>query len=108
MSNPTLLFVTNCIIKSKDGIIYDYKDVLDLRLKYRPKHLESISKSILDSTVINAGAILKDADMIGSSMIVNFNCIDDLNNWLSNDPYVTGNVWDLKTLQIIPLKLLDN
>ena len=26
MSNPTLLFVTNGIIKSKDGIIYDYKD----------------------------------------------------------------------------------
>jgi uncharacterized protein len=88
-------------------IIYDYKDVLDLRLKYRPKHLESLSKFILDSVVLNAGAILKDADMIGSSMIVNFNCIDDLRSWLSNDPYVKGNVWNLQTLQIIPLKLLD-
>lgn len=26
MSNPTLLFLTNGIIISKDGIIYDYKD----------------------------------------------------------------------------------
>ena len=88
-------------------LIYDYKNVLELRLKYRSNHLLDTKELILKGNIINAGAILENNKMIGSSLIVDFNSIDNLNDWLYNDPYTKGKVWNLETLQIIPLKLLD-
>jgi uncharacterized protein YciI len=50
--------------------------------------------------VLIGGAILNDADeMIGSSLVVEFENRKALDHWMNNDPYVTENVWQDITVQ---------
>ena len=66
----------------------------------RPAHIDG-AKDLLDGGhVLIGGAILNDAgEMIGSSLVVEFENREQLDQWLQNDPYVTGNVWQDITVQ---------
>jgi len=87
-------------------IAYDYENVLDKRMDNRPAHVEAAKKLMAEGTIINAGALIEDDKMIGSTLLVNFETEDALDNWLQNEPYVTGKVWDMESIQIVPVKLL--
>jgi len=87
-------------------IAYDYENSLDKRMEHRPAHVEAAKKMIADGTIISAGALIEEDKMIGSTLLVNFETEDALDKWLENEPYVTGKVWDMETLQIAPVKLL--
>jgi uncharacterized protein YciI len=43
--------------------------------------------------------------MIGSTMVVQFNTKDELQQWIDTEPYITGNVW--KKIDIRPFKVAD-
>ena len=64
------------------------------RAAARPAHIEG-AKSLLEAgNILIGGAILDDADnMIGSSMIVEFENREALDKWLTEDPYITEGVW---------------
>ena len=50
--------------------------------------------------VLIGGAILNEKEeMIGSSLVVEFESREALDHWLQNDPYVTENVWQDITVQ---------
>lgn len=87
-------------------IAYDYENALDKRMANRPAHVEAAKKLIASGNIINAGALIEDDKMIGSTLLVNFESDDALDKWLENEPYVTGKVWDMETIQIAPVKLL--
>lgn len=87
-------------------IAYDYGNSLDKRMEHRPAHVEAAKKLMADGTIISAGALTEEDKMIGSTLLVNFETEDALDKWLENEPYVTGKVWDMETLQIAPVKLL--
>ncbi|MBD1584934.1 YciI family protein [Pseudoalteromonas sp. S16_S37] len=45
--------------------------------------------------------------MIGSSVHVEFDTREELDMWLSEDPYVTNNVWeniDIKEARLVPVE----
>ena len=87
-------------------IAYDYEDALEKRMQCRTAHLEGAKKLISQGNVINAGALMDEDKMIGSTLYVDFETDDALDQWLQNEPYVTGKVWDMAKIQIVPIKLL--
>ena len=76
---------------------FDGKDdeALARRNRVREQHLANAKKMIKNQNLLYAAAILNDDNqMIGSVMIVDFPSKEILiNDWLNDDPYVTGNVW---------------
>jgi uncharacterized protein YciI len=81
---------------------YDGKDenAQARRSAARPAHIEGAKDLLANRQVLIGGAILNDADeMIGSSLVVEFENREALDQWLNNDPYVTENVWQDITVQ---------
>ncbi len=76
---------------------YDYTDAqaLERRMSVRAKHLEGAKILKSNGNFIMGGALLSpEGQMIGSMMVVDFENESQMNQWLQNDPYVTGQVWE--------------
>ena len=90
-------------------IAYDGTDseAKDRRLKVRETHLENVKAMKAKGSFHTGGAILDEAGgMIGSALFVEFDTEAALNDWLKNDPYVTGGVWvdiNVKPVRIVSL-----
>ena len=77
---------------------------LERRMKVREDHLAHARRMKQQGHLIEGGALLDpEGNMIGSTLYARFDTIEDLNRYLGNDPYTTGNVW-LRT-EIYPIKL---
>ena len=65
------------------------------RAAARADHLEAIRPFVEAGQILVGGAVL-DADdvMVGSVLITEFGSRDELDAWLSRDPYVTAGVWE--------------
>lgn len=87
-------------------IAYDYNDALERRLEIRDKHVKNVKELMIKGNIINAGALIEDDKMIGSTLFVEFENDDKLEEWLENEPYVKGKVWNYEEIQIVPVKLL--
>ena len=81
---------------------YDGNDdkAMERRLAVREKHLETFKANYEKGIFLFASAILNEENqMIGSMIICQFSSEKKLKeNWLKNEPYVTGDVW--KTIEI--------
>jgi|TARA_R110002050_G_scaffold277548_1_gene423276 uncharacterized protein YciI len=87
-------------------IAYDNDNALDKRLEVRDAHVAGAKKLIAEGKIINAGALIEEDQMVGSTLFVDFETEDELNDWIDNEPYVTNNVWNMDEFQIVPVKLL--
>ncbi|MFP4313096.1 MAG: YciI family protein [Alphaproteobacteria bacterium] len=86
---------------AKDGTD---KDALARRLAVREQHIALSEEAIKKGEQILGCAILNDnKEMAGSIMLVDFEDRKKLNEWLENEPYVTGNVWD--DIEIYPCQI---
>ncbi|MFI5393662.1 MAG: YciI family protein [Myxococcota bacterium] len=80
------------VVMAWDG---DDPDAKGRRAAVRPIHLENIQPFVDDGHVLVGGAMLDEqGDMIGSTLVVEFDSRADLDAWITADPYVTGGVWD--------------
>jgi uncharacterized protein len=89
-------------------IAYDGKDeaAIDRRMAARPEHLEGVKALKAYGNYVKGGAILDNmGKMIGSVMMVNFKTRQDLDLWLTREPYVIHNVW--KEIEIRPFKVAE-
>ena len=87
-------------------IAYDNDNALDRRLAVRDEHVAGVKKLMSEGKIINAGALIEDEKMVGSTLYIDFESDDDLDEWLENEPYVKNNVWNMDEFQIVPMKLL--
>lgn len=87
-------------------IAYDNDNALDRRLAVRDEHVAGVKKLMSEGKIINAGALIEDEKMVGSTLYIDFESDDDLDEWLENEPYVKNNVWNMDEFQIVPVKLL--
>lgn len=88
-------------------IAYDGKDAgaKARRLNARPAHLDGIQVLRANGSFINGGAILDErGEMIGSTLYVDFPSREACDQWLKNDPYVTGGVW--VDVEVKPIRLV--
>ena len=71
------------------------ESALDHRMNIRPYHLEGVKKMKEKGNFIIGGAILDDSGkMIGSSMILQFENPQELQNWMDSEPYIQKKVWE--------------
>lgn len=85
---------------------FDYTDAgaIQRRLDVRPLHVERVKQLKATGNFVVGGAMLNDdGDMIGSTMIVQFESDEDLEQWKQSDPYVTGGVWE--KIEVRPFKV---
>ncbi len=87
-------------------IAYDNDGALEKRLEVRDAHVEGAKKLIAEGKIIEAGALIEEDKMVGSTLFVDFENDDEINEWLENEPYVTNGVWNMEDFQIVPVKLL--
>ena len=70
----------------------------------RPAHFENARKLKATGNFIMGGAMLNDeGKMIGSTMVMQFETKEQLQQWLDTEPYITGKVWqkmDLRTFRV--------
>ncbi|MCJ8338054.1 MAG: YciI family protein [Pseudomonadales bacterium] len=86
---------------------HDYQDpqAIDRRMAVRDEHFVGIKKMIENGTFLSGGAILDDSGkMIGSTVHVQFNTRAELDDWIANDPYTLGKVWE--TVAVVAVKLV--
>lgn len=87
-------------------IAYDNDGALDKRLEVRDAHVAGAKALMAEGKIINAGALIEEDQMVGSTLFVDFENEDALNEWLENEPYVQHGVWNMDEFQIVPVKLL--
>ena len=87
-------------------IAYDNEGALDKRLEVRDAHVGGAKKMMAEGKIINAGALIEEDQMVGSTLLVDFENDDEINEWLENEPYVKNGVWNMEEFQIVPVKLL--
>jgi uncharacterized protein YciI len=89
-------------------VAYDGTDAgaLERRLKAREAHLKSAQEMYDNGKWLYAAAILNDdGKMIGSMIVCEFPSRDELDQWLKEEPYVAGNVWqkiEVNRAQVAP------
>ena len=89
------------IVLAKDGTD---EEALDRRKASRESHIAYSDMAVKIGEQIVGAALLDNEDnMRGSMMIVEFENIDKLREWLDHEPYITGNVW--QNVEIIPCKV---
>jgi uncharacterized protein YciI len=87
-------------------LAYDGTDekALERRMAARPAHVEGGDRMKHEGKLLHAVAILNDQEkMIGSAMVVDFPTREDVDHWLKNEPYVTGDVW--RKIEVIPCRV---
>ena len=77
------------------------------RMSVREKHLLGVQKAKEEGKHLFGGAILdENGNMIGSVMIVDYPSKEILySEWLSDEPYITGNVW--QEIDVKPFRVPD-
>ena len=89
-------------------VAYDGTDAgaMERRLKVREAHLKSAQEMYDTGKWLYATAILNDdGKMIGSMIVCEFPSRDELDQWLKEEPYVAGNVWqkiEVNRAQVAP------
>jgi uncharacterized protein YciI len=87
-------------------VAYDYKDegALERRMSVREQHLTRAREMKREGKILFGGAILnKDSTMIGSSILYEAENEAQVREWIAQDPYVTGRVWE--QISLVPFRL---
>ncbi len=87
---------------------YDFTDAeaLDRRMAVRPSHLEGVKKLKEKGNFLIGGAILSpEGKMIGSSLFMQFQNDEELQQWLNEEPYLSEKVWD--KVEIKPFRVAE-
>jgi uncharacterized protein YciI len=88
------------LVLAKDGVD---SEALNRRMAAREEHLTLSEEAAKRGEQLVAAALLSGEQMAGSVMIVDFPSQKELQAWLEEEPYVTGNVWE--QIDIIPCKI---
>ena len=85
---------------------YDAKDAdsLNRRMSIREEHLKLAKENYKNGKLLFAAGLLNEqGQMIGSNMIMDFDSKSELDEYLKNEPYVKGNVWE--KIKMFPAKV---
>lgn len=91
------------VIIARDG---SDEKALERRMTARPSHFETARRLKAEEHFIIGGALLDEqGQMNGSVMIVSFDDEAQLQEWLRNEPYINGHVWE--QVEIKPFRVAD-
>ncbi len=79
---------------------------LERRMKARPAHFDNSRRIKASGNFILGGAMLnEEGKMIGSTMVLQFETKEELQEWADTEPYITGKVW--QQIDIRPFRVAD-
>ena len=82
---------------------YDGPGQLEKRMEVRPRHLENLAR--IRSSVVCAGGLLDDeGKMKGSVLVLDFPSREQLDEYLSSEPYILEHVWEkvqVETMNVV-------
>lgn len=79
---------------------------LERRMTARPAHFDGARKLKTEGHFILGGAMLnEDGKMIGSTMVLQFETKEQLQQWINSEPYIAGKVWE--KIDIYPFRVAD-
>lgn len=82
---------------------YDGPGQLEKRMEVRPRHLENMAR--IRSSVVCAGGLLDDeGKMKGSVLVLDFPSREQLDEYLSSEPYILEHVWEkvqVETMNVV-------
>lgn len=85
---------------------YKDKDALNRRLSVREAHLKRVRAEKTESRFIIGGAKLNtEGNMYASMLVVQLENEEAVRQWISEDPYITGKVWE--HVEIFPFRIAD-
>ena len=91
------------LILARDG---SDPEALNRRMNARAAHFEMAKELKTNKNFVIGGAILdNEGKMSGSMMVVQFETEDELVQWMKNEPYINGNVW--QSIEVKPFKVAD-
>jgi uncharacterized protein YciI len=77
---------------------------LERRMRVREAHMQGVAEMVKQKRLLFAAAMLnEEGTMTGSTMIVDFESRDAIDEYLKTEPYVTGNVW--QKIDVTPCKI---
>ena len=89
------------LIIARDG---SDEDALERRLAARPAHLEHAARLQAAGHLLIGGALINDdGEMTGTAAVAQFETRAELDEWLTTDPYVTGDVW--REIKVHPFRV---
>ncbi len=90
-----------CIVRAYDG-----EGKLPKRMEVRPRHFENMER--MKDHVVCAGGMLDEfGKMIGSLLVMEFENREQLDDYLSNEPYVVERVWERIEVERMNVVILD-
>lgn len=79
---------------------------LERRMAARPAHFDGAKKLKAEGHFVLGGAMLNnEGKMIGSTMVLQFESKEQLQQWIDSEPYITGKVWE--KIDIHPFRVAD-
>ena len=85
---------------------YDGANMLDKRMAVRPQHLEGMAAR--GRHVVCAGGLTDDEGKLkGSVLVLDFEDRSGVDEYLSNEPYVTNKVWEKIEVEPINVVILN-
>ena len=85
---------------------YDGEGKLPKRMEVRPRHFENMER--MKDHVVCAGGMLDEfGKMIGSLLVMEFENREQLDDYLSNEPYVVERVWERIEVERMNVVILD-
>jgi uncharacterized protein len=79
---------------------------LERRMAARPAHFDGARKLKAEGHFVLGGAMLNtEGKMIGSTMVLQFESKEQLQQWIDSEPYITGKVWE--KIDIHPFRVAD-
>ena len=85
---------------------YKDADALSRRLSVREAHLKRVRAEKAEGRFIIGGAKLNEkGNMHGSMLVVQLQNEEVARQWVSEDPYVTGKVWE--HIEILPFRVAE-
>jgi len=89
------------LVIAKDG---NDDEAQERRTAARADHIKYSDFAVeTGEQVIGAALLDQHENMRGSAMIVEFENVEKLQEWLKHEPYMTGNVW--KDIDVIPCQI---
>ncbi|MBA9078599.1 YciI family protein [Rufibacter quisquiliarum] len=86
------------------GLDYTHEGALDHRMAVRPAHFEMAKKLKASGNFLLGGAILNDKEqMIGSTLVLQFEQEEELQKWMDEEPYIQQKVWE--KVEVKPFKV---
>ena len=86
---------------------YDGAGLLARRMEVRPRHMENMAR--MAEHVLCAGGLLdEEGKMKGSVLVMDFQDREELDAYLSTEPYVTEHVWERIQVERMNVVLLDH